>query len=156
MSYDVLIVGAGAGGGVAAALLAESGAKVLLLERGTHYTYAHERSDHLRNHRIVCPIFCIDVTRKPYTEPTFGTSRTILVRGRVDEQWWCERMPAERSRCICHDTSAHRQRNRRHWVRMGTWPAFCTPRRITSYPYFVFDTFVIWGQIRIRNRPIGE
>ena len=52
MNYDVLIVGAGAGGGVAAALLAESGAKVLLLERGTHYTYAHERSDHLRNHRL--------------------------------------------------------------------------------------------------------
>ena len=52
MKYDAIIVGAGAGGGVAAAVLAESGAKVLLLERGAHYTFANEVTDHLRNHRL--------------------------------------------------------------------------------------------------------
>ncbi len=52
MNYDVIIVGAGAGGGVAAAVLSEAGARVLLLERGDHYTYANEVTDHLRNHRL--------------------------------------------------------------------------------------------------------
>ena len=107
------------------------------------------------NHCIVCPVFGINVTGKPYTETTFGTSRTILVQGSVDEQWWSERMPAERGCCICHDAATDGQRNCRHGVRMGAWPAFCAPRRITGYPYFVFDAFVIWGQIGIRNRPIG-
>jgi len=52
MSYDIIIVGAGAGGGVAAAILSESGARVLLLERGKHFTYENEQNDHLRNHRL--------------------------------------------------------------------------------------------------------
>lgn len=52
MNYDVIIVGAGAGGGVTAAVLAESGANVLLIERGKHHTFAQETTDHLRNHRL--------------------------------------------------------------------------------------------------------
>lgn len=52
MNYDAIVIGAGAGGGIAAALLAESGARVLLLERGSPHSFATEKTDHLRNHRL--------------------------------------------------------------------------------------------------------
>ena len=51
-TYDAIIVGAGAGGGVAAALLAEAGKRVLLLERGRAMTFADVGRDHLRNQRL--------------------------------------------------------------------------------------------------------
>jgi choline dehydrogenase-like flavoprotein len=50
--YDVIIVGAGAGGGVAAGVLAEAGKRVLLLERGRDLTFDDIPRDHLRNHRF--------------------------------------------------------------------------------------------------------
>jgi len=53
LDYDVIIVGAGAGGGVAAGVLAEAGKHVLLLERGLQRDYADSgHRDHLRNHRL--------------------------------------------------------------------------------------------------------
>jgi choline dehydrogenase-like flavoprotein len=53
LDYDVIIVGAGAGGGIAAGVLAEAGKHVLLLERGLSRTYADSGyRDHLRNHRL--------------------------------------------------------------------------------------------------------
>lgn len=53
LDYDVIIVGAGAGGGVAAGVLAEAGKHVLLLERGVERDYADSgHRDHLRNHRL--------------------------------------------------------------------------------------------------------
>jgi choline dehydrogenase-like flavoprotein len=53
LDYDVIVVGAGAGGGVMACRLAEGGKTVLLLERGREQSYAHDgHRDHLRNHRL--------------------------------------------------------------------------------------------------------
>lgn len=51
-TYDAIIIGSGAGGGIAAAVLAESGRHVLLLERGRAPPYAGIPRDHLRNHRL--------------------------------------------------------------------------------------------------------
>lgn len=50
--YDVIIVGAGAGGGVTAGVLAEAGKKVLLIERGRNLTFETVGRDHLRNQRL--------------------------------------------------------------------------------------------------------
>ncbi|MFB9327111.1 GMC family oxidoreductase [Paenibacillus aurantiacus] len=50
--YDAVIVGAGAGGSVAAAVLAEAGLRVLVVERGSWLRYGEIGSDHLRNHRF--------------------------------------------------------------------------------------------------------
>ncbi|MEP7239997.1 MAG: GMC family oxidoreductase [Devosia sp.] len=51
--WDVIIIGAGAGGGTAAAVIAEGGKTVLVLERGRLRDYANSgHRDHLRNHRV--------------------------------------------------------------------------------------------------------
>jgi len=49
---DAIVIGAGAGGGVAAAMLAEAGKSVLLLERGRNLAHDQISFDHLRNHRL--------------------------------------------------------------------------------------------------------
>jgi choline dehydrogenase-like flavoprotein len=51
-TYDAIIVGAGAGGGVAAGVLAEAGKRVLLIERGRDLAFRDIPRDHLRNHRF--------------------------------------------------------------------------------------------------------
>ena len=49
--YDAVVVGSGAGGGVAAWALARSGRSVLLVERGDYPDTDHLARDHLRNAR---------------------------------------------------------------------------------------------------------
>lgn len=49
--YDVVVIGAGAGGGVAAQVVAEFGARVLILDRGGAPSNPDLGRDHLRNHR---------------------------------------------------------------------------------------------------------
>ncbi|MDF0599464.1 GMC oxidoreductase [Psychromarinibacter sp. C21-152] len=50
--WDAVVVGAGAGGIVAATEMAERGFRVLLVEKGRHLSYRDSgRRDHLRNHR---------------------------------------------------------------------------------------------------------
>jgi len=51
-TYDVVVIGAGAGGGVAACVLSEAGARVLLVERGEWLPYGDVGADHVRNHRL--------------------------------------------------------------------------------------------------------
>jgi choline dehydrogenase-like flavoprotein len=51
--YDCIVVGAGAAGGIMAAVIAEAGKRVLLVERGDLMSYATDgRRDHLRNQRL--------------------------------------------------------------------------------------------------------
>jgi choline dehydrogenase-like flavoprotein len=50
--YDVIVIGAGAGGGVCAGVLAEAGKRVLLLERGHDLAFGQEPRDHLRHQRF--------------------------------------------------------------------------------------------------------
>ncbi|HSB29432.1 MAG TPA: GMC family oxidoreductase [Pyrinomonadaceae bacterium] len=50
--YDAVIIGSGAGGGIAACVLAEAGKHVLLLERGPALSFFEVGRDHLRNQRL--------------------------------------------------------------------------------------------------------
>ncbi|MBZ0292764.1 MAG: GMC family oxidoreductase N-terminal domain-containing protein, partial [Anaerolineae bacterium] len=50
--YDAIVIGAGAGGGVAAGVLAEAGKRVLLIERGSALSFEDVGRDHLRNQRL--------------------------------------------------------------------------------------------------------
>ncbi|MDA1044868.1 MAG: GMC family oxidoreductase [Verrucomicrobia bacterium] len=50
--YDAIIIGAGAGGGTTACVLAEAGKRVLLIEGGPLYDVGTLSTDHLRNHRM--------------------------------------------------------------------------------------------------------
>jgi len=50
--YDAVIIGTGAGGGTVAALLAEAGKHILVLERGRALSFTEVGRDNLRNQRI--------------------------------------------------------------------------------------------------------
>jgi choline dehydrogenase-like flavoprotein len=51
-TFDAIIIGSGAAGGIVACVLAEAGKYVLLLERGSALSFADVGRDHLRNQRL--------------------------------------------------------------------------------------------------------
>ncbi|MBN9389065.1 MAG: gluconate 2-dehydrogenase subunit 3 family protein [Chloroflexi bacterium] len=85
--YDAIVVGAGAGGGVAACVLAEGGQRVLLVERGEWLTTHDLRQDHLRNHRLAAGF---DFPAGPTTEGNprvFSTANGEVVVPPTDPRW---------------------------------------------------------------------
>jgi len=74
--YDAIVVGSGAGGGVAAEALARSGRSVLVLDAGDWPTAA-ELTDHLRNARSSSGL---DPRTGP---PTAGNPRSVRIGGRT-------------------------------------------------------------------------
>jgi choline dehydrogenase-like flavoprotein len=70
--YDFVVVGSGAGGGIAAYVLASAGARVLVVERGRWLGRSDIPIDHVRNHRV---FFGGDMTSPP------GHPRAVLEDG---------------------------------------------------------------------------
>ncbi|WP_150307295.1 GMC family oxidoreductase [Planctomonas psychrotolerans] len=75
--YDAVVIGSGAGGGVAAEALAASGRSVLVVESGDWPTTAELAGDHLRNPRSASGL---DPRSGP---PTAGNPRTVRIGGRT-------------------------------------------------------------------------
>ena len=73
--YDVVVVGAGAGGGVVAAELANHGHRVLLVERASPMSDGALRGNHLQGKRIAA----YDPTAGPR-----GQSEDLRARRRLD------------------------------------------------------------------------
>lgn len=83
--YDAVLVGSGAGGGVAACVLAEAGARVLLVERGRWLTARGLAPDHLRGQRAVPGVTDgLDTSAGP---PTKGNPR-VFATAAGDEVVW--------------------------------------------------------------------
>ncbi|WP_028065755.1 GMC oxidoreductase [Solirubrobacter soli] len=75
-AYDVIVIGAGAGGGVTAHVLAQAGARVLLVERARRHTQAELTSDHLHGKRAQL--------YDPVAGPGRGHPRVLDGRGVID------------------------------------------------------------------------
>ncbi|MCW2805306.1 MAG: hypothetical protein QOF52_602 [Propionibacteriaceae bacterium] len=75
--YDAVVIGSGAGGGVAACRLTESGRTVLMIERGSYPPTAELAQDHLRNARTDIGFDHRTLVSSP------GNPRTLLVGERT-------------------------------------------------------------------------
>ena len=81
------MVGSGAGGGIAACVLAEAGCRVLLVERGSWLATHDLRQDHLRNHRVMLGY---DYPAGPPTQDNprvFAASTGDIVVPPPDRRW---------------------------------------------------------------------
>ncbi|WP_460980122.1 gluconate 2-dehydrogenase subunit 3 family protein, partial [Pseudactinotalea suaedae] len=84
--YDAVVVGSGAGGGVAAAALAEAGRRVLVIERGDLPDRAYLAADHLRNART--PVELDDRTGPGADEVrTFELGEALITLRATDGRW---------------------------------------------------------------------
>jgi len=82
-TYDAIVVGAGAGGGIVAKELAVAGLQVLLLERGKKVSPADCRKDDLRNQRtsaLAAPFGPSEAHNPRVVVDAVGNSRVIGVR----------------------------------------------------------------------------
>ena len=82
--YDAVVVGAGAGGGVAACVLAEAGHRVLLVERGPWLGAADLPQDHLRSQR---PVPGVTDGYDPLAGPPAAGHPRVLDDGSVVAPW---------------------------------------------------------------------
>ncbi|BEP14394.1 GMC family oxidoreductase [Acidothermaceae bacterium B102] len=74
-SYDAIVIGSGAGGGVAACVMAEAGWRVLVVERGSLLGVADLRLDHLRAERAPWGY------DRPTAAPSKGAPRVVATAG---------------------------------------------------------------------------
>ncbi|HWB83817.1 MAG TPA: GMC family oxidoreductase [Bryobacteraceae bacterium] len=102
--YDVVIVGSGAGGGMAAYMLTQAGAKVAVVEAG-----GHNIDRDLRHHQWPWEMRYRNVYQQDPVQVNLVTKRHIGARGDVDE-------------VITFDGSAHRNYYNDHFfVKMRDW-----------------------------------
>jgi choline dehydrogenase-like flavoprotein len=79
LTYDAIVVGAGPGGGAAAALLAEAGNHVLLIEQGARWRVADDPRDHIAS--LTGPVQGLDGGPARTRRVTAGGTSWSLIGG---------------------------------------------------------------------------
>jgi choline dehydrogenase-like flavoprotein len=85
--YDAVVVGSGAGGGVAACVLSEAGMRVLLVERGRWLDTGDLRPDHLRSQRLQLGYATIADPPAPMSPRVFSTAHGDVTVWPTDPRW---------------------------------------------------------------------
>lgn len=85
--YDAIVVGSGAGGGVAACVLSEAGMRVLVVERGRWLDTGDLRPDHLRSQRLQLGYAALADPPAPMSPRVFSTSHGDETVWPTDDRW---------------------------------------------------------------------
>ena len=85
--YDAVVVGSGAGGGVAACVLSEAGMRVLLVERGRWLDTRDLRPDHLRSQRLQLGYAALADPPAPLSPRVFATAGGYETVWPTDARW---------------------------------------------------------------------